>query len=192
SRIRHTGGFAFGATSTRSSPASRALSSASWIGTTPVFWPWSSMIRTSRTRMRSLMRRSRAITGLSKRAASGELPSRLNSCGVDYNHSDGGLQCTLLAHWSIGEAGQNLSRKKFQRFEDLRVRHEAVVRPREEPAHRRICEDALHLPAHRIDAPHQQHPVFEHLLRRHPFRSPRLREHTAEPERREPGSAAER
>src|SRR5918992_4180165 len=53
---RQTGGIAFGATSTRSSPRSRAIWSASNVGMTPTCSPFSSISRTSRIRMRSLMR----------------------------------------------------------------------------------------------------------------------------------------
>ena len=58
SMIRQTGGLAFGATSTRSRPAPRRCCSASLVGTMPSCAPSAPTTRTSRTRMRSLMRMS--------------------------------------------------------------------------------------------------------------------------------------
>ena len=60
SRMRHTGGTAVGATSTRSSPFSWARASAFAVGMTPSCCPSSSMTLTSRMRINSLMRRSLA------------------------------------------------------------------------------------------------------------------------------------
>lgn len=54
--MRQTGGMAFGATSTRSNPRSRAIWSAWNVGTIPSCWPSSSIRRTSRIRIRSLTR----------------------------------------------------------------------------------------------------------------------------------------
>lgn len=54
--MRHTGGFALSATSTRSRPSSRALDSASGRGLMPSWSPSGPMSRTSRARMRSLIR----------------------------------------------------------------------------------------------------------------------------------------
>src|SRR5919106_739597 len=54
--IRATGGFACGATSTRSRSAMRARSSASWTETIPIWAPSAPTSRTWGARMRSLMR----------------------------------------------------------------------------------------------------------------------------------------
>src|ERR1700758_3201231 len=54
--MRHTGGTAFGETSTRSRPRSRAILSASNGCMMPSCSPWSSMTRTSRARILSLVR----------------------------------------------------------------------------------------------------------------------------------------
>src|SRR5882762_1995304 len=56
SMMRHTGGCASGATSTRSSSCCRAVSSACWIGRMPSCAPSALTTRTSRTRIPSLMR----------------------------------------------------------------------------------------------------------------------------------------
>src|SRR5712692_9062319 len=56
SMMRHTGGCASGATSTRSSSCCRAVSSACWIGRMPSCAPSAFTTRTSRTRIPSLMR----------------------------------------------------------------------------------------------------------------------------------------
>src|SRR5579883_2117804 len=61
SMIRHTGGLAVGATSTRSSPASWARASASRMGTIPSCSPFRPISRTSRARMRSFILVSRSI-----------------------------------------------------------------------------------------------------------------------------------
>src|ERR1700679_143181 len=54
--MRHTGGTAFGETSTRSSPRSRAIFSASKGARIPICSPFSSITRISRARILSLMR----------------------------------------------------------------------------------------------------------------------------------------
>src|SRR5580698_2062076 len=54
--IRQTGGLAMGATSTRSRSSVRAIVSASGSGFMPSCWPSGSTSRTSRARMRSLIR----------------------------------------------------------------------------------------------------------------------------------------
>src|SRR5881396_1828670 len=56
SMMRHTGGCASGATSTRSNSCCRAASSACWMGMTPSCAPSAPTTRTSRTRIPSLMR----------------------------------------------------------------------------------------------------------------------------------------
>src|SRR5256884_4586243 len=56
SMMRHTGGWASGATSTRSSSCCRAVSSACWMGMTPSCAPSAPTTRTSRTRIPSLIR----------------------------------------------------------------------------------------------------------------------------------------
>src|SRR5438876_1173009 len=56
SMMRHTGGCASGATSTRSSSCCRAVSSACWMGMTPSCAPSAPTTRTSRTRIPSLIR----------------------------------------------------------------------------------------------------------------------------------------
>src|SRR5262245_26973057 len=54
--MRHTGGTALGEISTRSSPASRAILIASYVGRTPTCEPSAPITRTSRARIRSFMR----------------------------------------------------------------------------------------------------------------------------------------
>ncbi len=72
SMMRHTGGCASGATSTRSSSCCFAVSSACWVGRMPSCAPSALTTRTSRTRMASLMRISCALLiGVAPRLAAG-------------------------------------------------------------------------------------------------------------------------
>src|ERR1700680_4591679 len=65
--MRHTGGLARGANSTRSRSSCRAMARASGNGRIPSCWPSGSTRRTSRARMRSLILVSLAVMGVAMR-----------------------------------------------------------------------------------------------------------------------------
>src|SRR5579864_8910087 len=65
--MRHTGGLARGATSTRSRSSCRSMARASGNGRIPSCWPSGSTRRTSRARMRSLILVSLAVMGMAMR-----------------------------------------------------------------------------------------------------------------------------
>ena len=73
--IRQTGGFAFGATSTRSSSCSRAIASAWGSGCTPSCSPSAAISSTSRARMRSLILASSAAAMLASPLTIGDPPA---------------------------------------------------------------------------------------------------------------------
>src|SRR5258708_39814851 len=104
--MRHTGGTAVAAISTRSRPFVRAMASACGGGMMPSCEPSSSMTRTSRTLMRSLTRVRSSRRGLRSNAitTSPETPSTRR-----------------------GESGLGLASRRYFR---LRLPHEIVDRPR--------------------------------------------------------------
>src|SRR6476620_7280385 len=89
--MRATGGFAFGATSTRSNCWSRACASASGRGLTPSCSPSAPTRNTSRARMRSLIRTSCVAIG-SPASSTHVLPQSAccDRCWNDSGREDGG------------------------------------------------------------------------------------------------------
>src|ERR687897_2686569 len=96
--IRQTGGFAWGATSTRSRSSSRALRTASWVATTPICSPSAPTRRTWGDRILSFKRGSVETPHHSLRKRStgpaGACGGSVGTRGQEYRGSDGCRRCS--------------------------------------------------------------------------------------------------
>src|SRR3954469_14339518 len=133
SMMRQTGGLAVGATSTRSSCSSWAFRSASSIGTMPPWPPSASTRRTSRTRMRSLIR---VVLSMSSSPPGSVGLAPVGSCSDSFSY-----KCLELA--AAGRRKVAHPREKISRVQGAQVLAGA-------PAHR-------DRPLLRLARPHHQH-----------------------------------